>query len=193
MKNSIKILMGLALLAIGSQAQALLITAPTLTECADSSTCWLGDSPVNPDATDVSGIVGVSGLVELYKAEVPEFEFGDVVEEGSFASSYETTFGPITNDPNDALISYVSGATISCPECFLLVKDGNNSPRWYIFDIGTWNGMDPIELQDFWLNTGAISHISIFGNAANVPEPGMIGLLAIGLIGVVVARRKMKV
>ena len=184
MKNSIKILIGLALVAFTSQAQALIITPAT--------TGWSGITPVNPDAADVSTIVGVADLVSLYKAEVPKDLGGSVVEEGSFASSYETTFGPIDNDPEDALISYVGGDIISCPECFLLVKDGDQNPRWYIFDIGSWNGLVDIDIQDFWPDQGAISHVEIFGKSANVPEPGMVALLSIGLLGMVVARRRMK-
>ena len=190
MKNSIKILIGLALAVVGSQAQALLITPTTIgLDACTSTTCWFGDVPNNPNAADVSGIVGVADLVSLYKADV-----GDpIVEEGPFASSYETTFGPDSLDPNNADIDFVGGDVISCPECFLLVKDGNNDPIWYIFDIGSWAG-DFIDIRDFWVDqTGGISHVQIFGKSANVPEPGMVGLLAIGLIGVVVARRKMKV
>ncbi len=191
MKNSIKILMGLALLAIGSQAQALVITPTTIDGvlCTDGVDCWSGSVPNNPDADSVMTETGASDLVSLYKANV-----GDpVVEEGAFSSSYETTFGADPLDPEDAFINYVSGPIISCPDCFLVVKDGNQDPIWYIFDLGSWAG-DFIDILGFWPNQGAISHVEIYGNsAANVPEPGMVGLLAIGLIGVVVARRKMKV
>lgn len=40
-----------------------------------------------------------------------------------------------------------------------------------------------------------LSHLTFYDSAppTTVPEPGMVGLLAIGLIGVVAARRKMKV
>ena len=38
-----------------------------------------------------------------------------------------------------------------------------------------------------------ISHLTVYvKDPSSVPEPGMVGLLAIGLLGVVVARRKMK-
>ena len=194
MKNSIKILFGLALAAITSQAQALLITPTTIDGAlCTSTTCWSGDVPNNPNAAEVSTITGVADLVSLYKAEVPSALGDPIVEEGPFASSYDTTFGTDPIDPNNALIEYVSGAAISCPECFLLVKDGNNSPTWYIFDIGSWDGLADIDIRDFWTDRGAISHVTIFGNSSNVAEPGMAALLSIGLLGMVVARRRMKV
>ena len=43
------------------------------------------------------------------------------------------------------------------------------------------NGTGDIELLDFRIGRGAISHITIF---ANVPEPGIFLLLACGLIGI---------
>ena len=207
MKTLYKAFLVIALGMFSLQAQALIITTTTIGEVDcdytdPGTTCWSDTvtTPDNPNAADVSAIVGVSNLVELYKAEVPNDLNGDILEEGSFASSYDTIFGPINNDPEDALISLLEGAaSISCPECFLLVKDGNQDPTWYIFDIGSWDGL-VLDIQDFWAITadnpqgnGAISHVSIFGNVANVPEPSMIGLLAIGLIGVVVTRRRMKV
>ena len=193
MKNSIKILIGLALAAITSQAQAIPLTiTPTEIDgvLCTSTTCWSGNTPNNPDAADVSSIVGVANLVSLYKADVAD----PVVEEGPFASSYDTTFSNSTTDPSDALIKYMAGSdSISCLECFLLVKDGNQDPIWYIFDIGSWNGTDSISIEGFWPDQGAISHVTIFGESANVPEPGMAALLSIGLLGMVVARRRMKV
>ena len=36
-----------------------------------------------------------------------------------------------------------------------------------------------------------ISHVSLFGGGSDVPEPGVLGLLGIGLLGMVLARRRM--
>ena len=76
------------------------------------------------------------------------------------------------------------------PSEFLIVLKAANSPgyaAWLFTDgdsFGTWLVAWDQEL----------SHIAIYAtDGVTVPEPGMVGLLAIGLIGVVVARRKMKV
>ena len=185
------------LMMFALEAQALVITTSTIDGAAcDSSTCWSGSTPNNPDADDVSFIIGVADLVSLYKADVPK-EGRITVESGLFTSSYETSFTPVpTNpadplDPENAFISYVEGDFISCPECFLVVKDGNHDPIWYIFDIGSWNGTDDIEIMNFWPDSGAISHVDIVGRITSVPVPAPVWLFCSGLLGLVgVARRK---
>lgn len=196
----IKILLGFALAMVGAQAYALTITPASCTAVGNpyllDTSCWVdtATTPNNPNAADVISITGISGLVEVYKQDV------DAVpnDTGSFASSYETTFSNSSTSPADALIHHLSGSSIACPECILLVKDGNKDPRWYMFDIGnvaTWNGTDDIDLQDFWrvvdadtgLVTGSISHVSIFSNT--VPEPGILALLGIVLLAPATAAR----
>ena len=187
MKNLYKVLLVIALGSFSLQAKAIPITDIALTpaDCL-ASNCWTTNDSSNLNATEVASLIGYSGtLVELYKQNV-----GEAFDSGSFASSYNTTFNSTPTDPADALIEYVSGASIICPDCFLLIKDGNQSPAQYVFDIGTWDGLGDLAMTGFWPNQGAISHVSIYGATASVPEPGMIGLLAIGIIGVVVARRR---
>lgn len=58
---------------------------------------------------------------------------------------------------------------------------------WGVFDTGDLSSA--MNLPDFSEYT--ISHSTQF--TATVPKPGMVGLLAIGLLGVLVARSKMKV
>jgi hypothetical protein len=168
--------MGIALAVVGAQAQSVTLVPGD----ADYS----GSIPGNPDAGDVSSIVGVT--VDLYYKK----DVDTSAEEGPFEFSYDITYSNAPDDPEDALIEYTGGSSISCPECFLLVKDGNQDPIWYIFDIGTWNGTDDIMLDGFWPAQGAISHVSIFGSAA-VPVPAAVWLFGSGLLGLVgLARRR---
>lgn len=171
--HGLRFLITTALLMLGLEAQAFVITTTTIDGVAcDSTTCWSGSDPKNPKAADVSAITGVADLVSLYKAEVPDNSGDPIVEEGLLTSSYETSFWPDPLDPENALISYIVGGDfISCPECFLLVKDGKNNPVWYIFDIGSWDGTEVLDIQNFWPGKGGISHVDILGKSTSVPEP----------------------
>jgi hypothetical protein len=164
------------LLLLGGQANALMLTP----DDADFS----GIDPTNPNVSDVETITGDTGLTELYKSEV---DGGN--EEGPFASAYETEYFNSPTDPADADITYVGGGFMADAQ-WLLVKDGvAHDPIWYIFDISDWDGMETIELRDFWPEEGAISHVSIYGGTA-VPAPGAAFLLGLGLIGLVGMRKK---
>lgn len=176
-----------------SSASALTITPAT--GVLDVSR-WEGCDPGNPDAADIPGIVGYSDtLYELYKQDVPKE--GETVlppDEGSFAAYYKTTFYNTPTDPKDATIEYVGAMddpVISGDPLYLLVKDGSQDPCWYIFDLVVlaWNGTDTIDLQDFWPENGAISHVSIYGT--RVPEPLTFLLLGMGLIGLAGIRKKL--
>lgn len=188
MKHLGKMLFGAALAMLGAQVHALTITAPSpQANCNLDRTVaqgWLGpvdcfNTPNNDSETFVSQYTGVDGLDLVYK----DNQGGN--EEGGFASSYETTYN---GDLSGATIAYQGGGSIECPECWLAVKDGNQTPIWYLFDIGTWNGTDDIVLSNFWPNQGSISHIAIYSN----PAPGPLVLMAIGLIATIGVRRLRK-
>lgn len=126
---------------------------------------------------------------EAYKSDEDGDAFGD--DSGPFADDYTTEFTNTVGDPADAKISWNGGDVLDGAD-WLLVKDGNNTPIWYLFDISDWDGMMDIVLTDFWPRAGAISHVSIFGGDRTVPEPAAITLLGLGLIGMGLARRKRK-
>lgn len=166
---------GLAALvfAIAGHAQALMLTP--------SDADWTSDKNGTLDASDVATLVGSSSSLELfYKSNYQ----GN--EEGGFAGSYSTQYW---GDPNDALITFTGGPSIICPECYLIVKDGNQ-PQ-YLFSLASWNGTENLDLQDFYPNQGAISHVAIFGKTVvDVPESSALILMGLGLIGLGLARRR---
>ena len=140
---------------------------------------------------------------ELYKSDYigPEKENGVIVtpglelgsDSGEYADQYDTTFNPFAEgDPTNAYITFTGGDAI-VGATHLLVKDGAATPAWYLFDItGLWHGEATISLLNFWADTqGAISHVTLYGpNGTKVPEPGMVILLGIGLIGLALFSRK---
>jgi hypothetical protein len=177
-KNIAKLVVAIA--AMTASTQAVVFTVTPGGEIAS------GPETSNPTILGiVSGLTG--GAPSLYKENV-----GDGFDSGTYASSYKTTFSNSPTDPADALVEYVSGAPFSESPLYLLVKDGNNEPGWYLFNITAWDRVDDLSLVNFWPGKGAISHIEIFGKQGNkVPDGGAtVALLGLGSLALALARRK---
>jgi hypothetical protein len=168
----------LAIAATAFNAHALLITPSTTPQ-------WSGDDNSNLTNAQISAIVG-NDTTEVYKKDVGGSESSGF----GFGSSYETTFLNSAHDPSGALIEYTGGPTFG-GNVYLYVKDGNQSPAFYIFDITSWDRMEDLVLQDFWPQQGAISHIAIYDAPPTVPDGGatlaLFGL-ALGSIGMMKKR-----
>lgn len=181
---------GIGLVALSAPAQALTIT-PTTVGIIPAN---IGPANCEPACVYAAfGLVNDGSLTLLYKADVGDEESPGTTESGTFAGSYDTVFANTALDPEDATISYTGGAAISCGVCYLVIKDGNQNPSYYFFDLTAagWNGTDPIILEDFWVGQGAISHVAIWGaSSSSVPEPGTLGLLGLGLAGMGIGMRR---
>jgi VPDSG-CTERM motif len=133
--------------------------------------------------------INLNGL-ELYKQNA-----GEASDSGSFAGSYQTSFSPDATDATGFKIDYISGSSISANPVYLLVKDGNSNPAWYLFNITGWNGTDDIDGSGFWPQKGAISHVSIYGTSRpgnGVPDGGVtLLLLGSAVAGLGLLRRKL--
>ena len=183
-------------LLVGSagKAEALALT-PADTTCTTNVNSNLNNSALYTQLEGCFDVTALSPLALVYKQNAGT----GGTEEGSYAASYTTTFN---DDRSGGLIDYISGPVAFCTECYLVVKDGNNSPAQYFFDISGWNGTEDITLSGFWPQNGSISHVSIHGVAtdppleddppSSVPEPTSFLLISAGFGMVAMRLRKTK-
>lgn len=163
--------------ALAFNAQALTLTPAD----ADGS----GDQN---NTSDILAHLGITDADFVYKQN----QGGS--ESGQFKNSYTTAFYNTATDPKDATITYVNGKPAITTPATLLVKDGNQTPAWYIFDLGAlgWNGTEQIVLNDFWPDQGAISFVGIYsGGGTSVPDGGATAvLLGLGFLSLAAFARK---
>src|SRR5688572_7105334 len=185
MKNFVGVsLLAAALLVPVSNVEALEITPST---GVLDVTRFVGVQNSTPGALAEAAIeCGCVLGTEQYKQNVGGGE------EKPLAGSYQTTFSNTPSDPSAAQIVWTGGAYLT-GQMYLFVKDGNQNPAWYLFDLDAlgWDGQDTLNLSGFWPAQGAISHVSLFGGFSTVPEPATLSLLGMGLFGLAALRRRM--
>ncbi len=142
----------------------------------------------------------MSSLTEYYKATPGT----PVTEVGALAGSYATTFTS-PGDWDGGTITWNGPSAINCPTCWLMVKDGNQTPGRYGYNLSTlgWDGKGTITLSAFWPANGSISHWALYGDSictvdcgggppGGIPEPAPLALIGLALGAAAIARRQKK-
>ena len=127
---SFKLVVFCALMAFATQAHALSLTP--------------ADADYSGNETSQSAIDAIIAPYIAPSNELYKDNYGGS-EEGSLSGSYKTTY----SSTSDAIITYEGGDIVG-PTAYLLVKDGNGQPGWYLFDLTGWDGKEDIVLSGFW-------------------------------------------
>ncbi len=171
-----------AMLLVSFQAQALML------EPGDA----VAATSDNSNLTTLAAINTAFGTAYtdidlLWKGET---DSGSAGQDGSLAGSY---LWLVDSPANSGTIEYIAGqAAASCPTCILIVKDGNSLAAQYLFDLGSWDGMESIEISGFWPDKeDAISNVAIWGGmSTDVSEPGTLVLLGLGIMGLGISGKR---
>lgn len=196
-----RILMSGAILAMMTTGVGALPIAPV-----SSSSVLFGGETTQPAIDGILEAYFLSldagcDIEELYKQEAPDDGEPMPYDSGAYMDSYLTTFIDDPYDSGEATIVWGSGMPHIDPICsFLLVRDGNHNPAWYLFNLSVagWDGMETLDLSGFWPSEGAISQVTLYGGTGStpdgrgvrVPDGGLtIALLGLALCALGVANR----
>lgn len=165
----------------------------------DSSIDALGDTTLNISNcgphlggdNDLTRLLGGYGE-DLYSAtNLDGWQLLDKTESGGDSSGLQDGAISITFDGGNW--SSTSGtfsfdSTVNYDDYLILMKfDGVYSTFLSDTEATNWLWDTDVDSDNFF----ALSHLTVFvRNPSEVPEPALVGLLAIGLLGMVVARRK---
>jgi len=148
------------------------------------------------DGTDV-------GLVDRFIAEGEKQ--GNPTDEEEWVNmilgNLDPSEGPTTYTVKNEDVSYfmtneddVFAFELESEPAYYLIKNAKRIALFENLEEIPWGVFDTTELSGAMNLPGSeytISHVTEFGGGKGVPEPGVLGLLGIGMIGIVLGRRRM--
>ena len=187
MNKIIKLMMTMILAAFSASASSVPITDVGTIDEVIGQTTLTNSGELNEETWIESVLTALNGDVLV---DIAYTQLSETISSGEILGNWETVDG---GAPGDYALDFGLGIE---PAYFLIKVGGGNgtlvADTHFLYENNASMQWAFLNLSDFGPDV-TLTNIGVISHVGSVPEPGMVGLLAIGLIGMVAAaRRRMK-